>query len=74
MKKNKNTIPMREINSTFQERKSLEGRQVSSSQNIVVKPVINVFLNNCISNKNETSFSLQSENSQDYLRQDKFGS
>ena len=32
--------------------------EISSSQSsVVVKPVINVFLNNCISNKNETSFS-----------------
>ena len=32
--------------------------EISSSQSsVVVKPVINVFLNNCISNKSETSFS-----------------
>ena len=36
----------------------LKENEMSSSQNnVVVKPVINVFLNNCISNKNETSFS-----------------
>ena len=34
-----------------------ENENLSSQSNVVVKPVINVFLNNCISNKKETSLS-----------------
>ena len=48
---------------------NFKGNEISSSQSIVVKPVINVFLNNCISNNNETTFSHPSERSQSYAKQ-----
>ena len=68
---NKNDIPVRIQQNGFHQR--VKGNDVSSSQKIVVKPVINVFLNNSISNKSETSLSLASKrNNQSYSKQGYF--
>ena len=45
-------------------------KEIAPSQ-IVVKPVINVFLNNCIAN-NATNFAIRSTNNQNYPEQNDF--